>query len=48
MFESLDDEMRRDEKKASTPRERLLLYAGVVAATTLVFAGLYLSIHLLQ
>ncbi len=48
MFESLDEQMRLDEHKSTSSKERMMRYilAGVVAV--LVFGGLYLGVHLLQ
>jgi len=47
MFDSLDDEIRRDEQAASTPRQRWFLYATVLLASIILFGGLYAGIRFL-
>ena len=48
MFESLDDTIRQDEQKASTPRQRYFkwILSGIVAVV--VFGGLYMGVRLLE
>jgi hypothetical protein len=48
MFESLDDQMALDERKTTTASSRWVQYAGVFAATILVFGALYAGILLLE
>lgn len=48
MFESLDDEMRRDEKATTTPRERKLFYVAVMLVSIILFGGLYAGIKYLE
>lgn len=47
MFESLDEQMRKDEDKVSTSGGRMLRYALYLLAAVVVFAGLIFSVHLL-
>lgn len=48
MFESLEDRIALDEQKRTTPQKRWLQYAGVFAATIMVFGALYAGILLLE
>lgn len=48
MFESLDDQIALDARKAVSVRSRWMQYAGVVAATLVVFGALYAGILLLE
>ena len=48
MFESLDDQIALDARKMTTARNRCLQYAGVFAATIMVFGALYAGILLLE
>ncbi len=48
MFDSLDDEIKRDEKATSTPGQRWLRYATVLLASIILFGGLYAGIRLLD
>ena len=47
MFNSLDDEIKRDDQKTSTPRERYLRYAAVLLASIILFGSLYAGIRFL-
>jgi len=40
VFNSLDDEIKRDEDAASTRRERYVRYVAVIALAIVVFGGL--------
>jgi hypothetical protein len=48
MFNSLDEEIKRDEDAASTPQSRWLLYTVVLLVSLALFAALYLGIRLLE
>lgn len=48
MFESLDETIKKDNAAANSPQQRLLLYAGVLILSVLVFAGLVFSVRLLE
>ena len=48
MFNSLDDEIKRDDEATSTPRERWLLYAVVLTVSIVLFGGLYTGIRFLE
>ena len=47
MFESLDEQMRKDEERVSTSGGRMLRYALYLLAAAVVFAGLIFGVHLL-
>jgi hypothetical protein len=47
MFESLDEQMRKDEDRVSTSGGRMLRYALYLLAALVVFGGLIFSVHLL-
>jgi hypothetical protein len=48
MFNSLDEELKRDDQETSTPRERWLRYAAVLLVSMVLFGGLYAGIHFLE
>jgi hypothetical protein len=48
MFDSLDEEIKRDDEAVSTPRERWLRYGVVLLVSTAMFAGLYAGIKFLE
>jgi hypothetical protein len=45
MFDSLDDQMRRDEDKVSSSKERMMRWALYVLAAGIVFGGLIIGVH---
>ena len=48
MFNSLEDEIKRDERATSTPRQRWLLGVTVLLASVVLFGGLYAGIRFLE
>jgi hypothetical protein len=48
MFNSLDEEIKRDEAAVSSPGSRWLRYLGVLALAILLFGGLYAGIRFLE
>lgn len=48
MFNSLEDELKRDEQRTSTPTQRCLLYLTVLVASVILFGGLYAGIRFLE
>jgi len=46
MFDSLDETMRNDAKKASSASERTMVWVAVAMASVLLFAGLYFGVRL--
>jgi hypothetical protein len=45
MFDSLDDQMRKDEDKVSSSKERIMRWALYVLAAGIVFGGLIVGVH---
>jgi hypothetical protein len=45
MFDSLDDQMRKDENRVSTSKERMMRWALYIIAAGVVFGGLFLGVH---
>lgn len=48
MFDSLADRIREDDRKEISPRERYLRWTAVAILSILLFAALYLSVHLFE
>jgi hypothetical protein len=48
MFNSLDEEIKRDDHATSTARERWLRYAAVLLVSAVLFGGLYAGIRFLE
>jgi hypothetical protein len=48
MFESLDEQIKRDERRESSTKERLLLYLTISAVSVLIFGGLVVAVQHLQ
>ncbi|HEV8145213.1 MAG TPA: hypothetical protein VGP79_02455 [Bryobacteraceae bacterium] len=44
MFDSLDEQMKKDEDRVSTPKERMMKYVLYVAAAAVVLGGLYYGV----
>ena len=48
MFESLDEQIKLDEHKASSNTERMVRWMLIVVISVVVFGGLYWAVHMLQ
>jgi hypothetical protein len=48
MFESLEEQIKIDEHKASSNTERMVRWALIVLVSVVVFGGLYFGVHLVQ
>lgn len=48
MFDSLDDQMKKDLNAESTSTERTIRYIAVAVASIILFVGLYLGVRLLD
>lgn len=48
MFDSLDEQMKRDEDRLTNPKQRVMRYALYVLAAAVVFGGLILGVHLMS
>ena len=45
MFDSLDDQMKRDAQKETSSSERYMKYAVVAVAYILIFGGVFLGTY---
>ena len=45
MFDSLDEQIRKDEDKVSSSKERMMKYVLYFLAGALVFGGLLAGVH---
>ncbi|MFN0169353.1 MAG: hypothetical protein ACKV22_23270 [Bryobacteraceae bacterium] len=48
MFDSLSDQMKRDEKASTTTTEVMIRWVTVAIVSVLVFGGLYFSVRMLE
>lgn len=48
MFETLEDQIKIDEQKATTKQERMLRWSVIALLSVVLFGSLYLGIHLLE
>ena len=48
MFDSLEEQIRRDEKGQSSTREKVVLYLTISAVSVLIFGGLIIAVQHLQ
>jgi hypothetical protein len=48
MFDSLDDQIKLDDKKTISATERYVRWAVVAITSLLVFGGLYYGVRLLE
>lgn len=46
MFDSLDEQIKKDEARVVSGKERVVRYAIYVIAAVVVFGGLILGVHL--
>lgn len=47
MFETLQDQMKIDEERATNKRERVIRWTLIVVLSVLLFGALYVGIHML-
>ena len=45
MFDSLDDQLKKDEQNSTTPGERYMRYAIVAVASVVLFGGLIFGVR---
>jgi hypothetical protein len=45
MFDSLDEQLKREQRRESSPRERALLYLTISAVSVLIFGGLIVAVQ---
>ncbi|MEP7364015.1 MAG: hypothetical protein ABI972_12230 [Acidobacteriota bacterium] len=48
MFDSLDEQIKQDDRAASSTKERVLVWLSVAVVSVVVFGGLYMGIRLLD
>jgi len=48
MFDSLDEQMAKDDAKVTTPQKKALMWVVITAATAVLFGGLYFGVQLIQ
>lgn len=48
MFDSLDEQIKRDENRVSTPTQRFMRYAIYVIAAAVVMGGVLIGVHLMN
>jgi hypothetical protein len=48
MFDSLDDQMRKDEDRVTSQKGRMMRWALYVLAAGLVFGGLIFGVHVMN
>ena len=48
MFDSLDEQMKKDAEKESTPKQRALMWLVIAVASILIFGGLYFGVRLIS
>jgi hypothetical protein len=48
MFDSLDEQMKHDEREQSSTKERVLRYIAIGAVSVLVFGGLIVAVAKFQ
>ncbi len=48
MFDSLDEQMKHDEREQTTTKERILRYIAIGAASVLFFGGLIVAVQKFQ
>ena len=48
MFDSLDDQMRKDDDRVTSSKQRMMRWALYVLAAGVVFGGLFFGVHLMS
>ncbi|MEX2263487.1 MAG: hypothetical protein WD696_16135 [Bryobacteraceae bacterium] len=48
MFDSLSDQIRKDQVSSTTLKERVLRWIAVAVLSVAIFGGLYMSMKLLE
>jgi hypothetical protein len=48
MFDSLDEQMKKDDKRMVSNRERMMRWAIVAIGSVVVFGALILGVHLMS
>jgi hypothetical protein len=45
MFKSLDEQMKHDDARETTPKQRIMKWAVIAVAAVVLFSGLYFAIQ---
>jgi hypothetical protein len=48
MFESLDDQLKQEQERSTTKKERIMKWVLVAVVSLILFAGLYMGVRLLS
>ncbi len=48
MFETLEEQIKIDDQKETTKRERIVRWAVIVLASVVLFGALYFGLHLIE
>lgn len=48
MFETLEDQIKIDEEKTTTKKERVIRGAFITVLSVILFGALYIGIHMLE
>jgi hypothetical protein len=48
MFDSLDEQMQKDENRVTTSGQRMMRYALYVLAAAVVMGGLIIGVHMMN
>jgi len=48
MFDSLDEQMKQDDKRMVSSKEKMMRWAIVAIAAVVVFGGLMVGVHLMN
>ncbi len=48
MFDSLEEQMKSDDRRMVSPRERMLRWAIIAVAALVVFGGVLLGVHFMS
>jgi hypothetical protein len=48
MFDSLSDQIKADDRREISNRERVLRYTLIAVLSVILFAGLYLAVHFIS
>ena len=48
MFDSLDEQIKHDDRMETTRKERFIRWLAIAVACVVLFAGLYMSVRLLE
>jgi hypothetical protein len=48
MFDSLDDQIRKDEDRVTSSKERMMRWALYVIAAGILFGGLIVGVHFMS